>query len=230
MRSPIGSPLCWMVRSDSGRADVAVAEDRREQLDRLRVGVVQVLGRVAQQAAAVGRVVERAAGSPRPRRAGSRPGSRRSRASIVAWESRPSRILVCCRSRGRRYADARPLGEPDFTERKYGWRSAARRLRRCWALHLGRSHAHDLIHHDRTTGRSGRQRPGFWPVLLCWVAVALEGFDLVVIGAVIPTLSKTGDLGFTDSSLTMASTVGPGRRRHRRRGGRARSPTGSAAG
>ncbi len=48
----------------------------------------------------------------------------------------------------------------------------------------------------------------FWPVLLCWVAVALEGFDLVVIGAVIPTLSKTGDLGFTDSSLTMASTVG----------------------
>jgi AAHS family benzoate transporter-like MFS transporter len=48
----------------------------------------------------------------------------------------------------------------------------------------------------------------YWPVLLCWIAVALEGFDLVVIGAVIPTLSKTGDLGFTDSSLTMASTVG----------------------
>jgi MFS transporter, AAHS family, benzoate transport protein len=49
---------------------------------------------------------------------------------------------------------------------------------------------------------------GFWPVLLCWLAVALEGYDLVVIGTVIPTLSKTGDLGFTDSSLTMASTVG----------------------
>jgi AAHS family benzoate transporter-like MFS transporter len=49
---------------------------------------------------------------------------------------------------------------------------------------------------------------GFWPVLLCWVAVALDGFDLVVLGAVIPTLSKTGDLGFTDSSLTLASTVG----------------------
>src|SRR6185436_10565343 len=48
----------------------------------------------------------------------------------------------------------------------------------------------------------------FWPVLLCWVAVALDGFDLVVIGAVIPTLSKTGDLGFTDASLTTASTVG----------------------
>ena len=48
----------------------------------------------------------------------------------------------------------------------------------------------------------------FWPVLLCWLAVALDGFDLVVLGAVIPTLSKTGDLGFTDASLTTASTVG----------------------
>lgn len=47
-----------------------------------------------------------------------------------------------------------------------------------------------------------------WPVLLCWVAVALDGFDLVVLGAVIPTLSKSGDLGFTDSSLTLASTLG----------------------
>ena len=48
----------------------------------------------------------------------------------------------------------------------------------------------------------------FWPVLLCWVAVALDGFDLVVIGAVIPVLWKSGDLGFTDASLTTASTVG----------------------
>ncbi|WP_395656854.1 MFS transporter [Nocardioides sp.] len=47
-----------------------------------------------------------------------------------------------------------------------------------------------------------------WPVLLCWLVVALDGFDLVVIGAVIPTLSATGDLGFTDASLTTASTLG----------------------
>ena len=47
-----------------------------------------------------------------------------------------------------------------------------------------------------------------WAVALCWVAVALDGFDLVVIGAVIPTLSKTGDLGFTDASLTTAATLG----------------------
>ncbi len=47
-----------------------------------------------------------------------------------------------------------------------------------------------------------------WPILLCWVAVALDGFDLVVLGAVIPTLSRSGDLGFTDSTLTMTATVG----------------------
>ncbi len=47
-----------------------------------------------------------------------------------------------------------------------------------------------------------------WPVALCWVAVALDGFDLVVLGAVIPVLSATGALGFTDASLTTASTIG----------------------
>lgn len=47
-----------------------------------------------------------------------------------------------------------------------------------------------------------------WPVALCWIAVALDGFDLVVLGAVIPTLSATGALGFTDASLTTASTIG----------------------
>ncbi|KAJ1683002.1 hypothetical protein LUZ63_021782 [Rhynchospora breviuscula] len=49
---------------------------------------------------------------------------------------------------------------------------------------------------------------GSWPVLLCWIAVALDGFDLVVLGAVIPTISREGALGFTDASLTTASTVG----------------------
>jgi MFS family permease len=59
-----------------------------------------------------------------------------------------------------------------------------------------------------TTATETRPDTGFWPVLLCWVAVALDGFDLVVLGAVIPTLSATGALGFTDSSLTTASTLG----------------------
>ncbi len=47
-----------------------------------------------------------------------------------------------------------------------------------------------------------------WPVALCWIAVALDGFDLVVLGAVIPTLIATGDLGFTPSSATTAATLG----------------------
>jgi AAHS family benzoate transporter-like MFS transporter len=55
-----------------------------------------------------------------------------------------------------------------------------------------------------TTGDTAR----LWALALCWVTVALDGFDLVVIGAVIPTLSKSGDLGFTDASLTTASTIG----------------------
>ena len=62
-----------------------------------------------------------------------------------------------------------------------------------------------------TTAAAGNTALGsarLWAVALCWVAVALDGFDLVVIGAVIPTLSKSGDLGFTDASLTTAATVG----------------------
>src|SRR3954467_12735064 len=61
-----------------------------------------------------------------------------------------------------------------------------------------------------TTSTARRTPPatGPWPVVLCWLAVALEGFDLVVIGAVIPVISKSGDLGFTDASLTTAATMG----------------------
>jgi len=51
-------------------------------------------------------------------------------------------------------------------------------------------------------------RHGAWPVALCWLAVALDGFDLVVLGAVIPTLARTGALGFDARSLTMVATVG----------------------
>ncbi len=58
------------------------------------------------------------------------------------------------------------------------------------------------------TGRRTPSAAGQWPVVLCWLAVALDGFDLVVLGAVIPTLSQTGALGFTDASLTTASTLG----------------------
>lgn len=46
-----------------------------------------------------------------------------------------------------------------------------------------------------------------WPAILCWLAVALEGFDLVVLGAVIPELLATGALGFTPQAATLVATL-----------------------
>jgi MFS transporter, AAHS family, benzoate transport protein len=58
-------------------------------------------------------------------------------------------------------------------------------------------------------GTAGQRAPGnVWPVLLCWLAVMLDGFDLVVLATVIPTLTETQALGFDSGSLTTAATVG----------------------
>ncbi|MGO2860180.1 MAG: MFS transporter, partial [Brevibacterium sp.] len=46
-----------------------------------------------------------------------------------------------------------------------------------------------------------------WPAVLCWLAVALEGFDLVVLGAVIPELIATGAIGFTPEAATLVATM-----------------------
>ena len=46
-----------------------------------------------------------------------------------------------------------------------------------------------------------------WPVWLCWLAMVLDGFDLVVLGTVIPTLIKTGELGFDAVGATVAATI-----------------------
>ncbi|GAA3839466.1 hypothetical protein KACC15558_21970 [Brevibacterium ammoniilyticum] len=46
-----------------------------------------------------------------------------------------------------------------------------------------------------------------WPAVLCWLAVALEGFDLVVLGAVIPQLLATQALGFTPEAATLVATM-----------------------
>lgn len=46
-----------------------------------------------------------------------------------------------------------------------------------------------------------------WPAILCWLAVALEGFDLVVLGAVIPELLATRALGFTTEAATLVATM-----------------------
>ena len=45
-----------------------------------------------------------------------------------------------------------------------------------------------------------------WPVWLCWLAMVLDGFDLVVLGTVIPTLIRTGDIGFNAVGATFAAT------------------------
>lgn len=46
-----------------------------------------------------------------------------------------------------------------------------------------------------------------WPALLCWVTVMLEGYDLVVLGAIIPTLTKTGYAGFDAAGATAVATL-----------------------
>ncbi|MDQ0616091.1 MFS transporter [Arthrobacter globiformis] len=46
-----------------------------------------------------------------------------------------------------------------------------------------------------------------WPVWLCWLAMVLDGFDLVVLGTVIPTLIKTHELGFDAIGATYAATI-----------------------
>ena len=44
-----------------------------------------------------------------------------------------------------------------------------------------------------------------WVAPLCWIAVALEGFDLVVLGVVLPTLLKYDDWGLNPNSASVIS-------------------------
>ena len=57
---------------------------------------------------------------------------------------------------------------------------------------------------------SGATRVGNsrWVAPLCWAAVLLDGFDLVVLGTVIPVLVKNSVFGFTDVSATTVATTG----------------------
>ncbi|MFE4469127.1 MFS transporter [Leifsonia sp. NPDC056824] len=59
-----------------------------------------------------------------------------------------------------------------------------------------------------TTSPLPAGRAAFWPLLLCWVIVALDGFDLVVLGTVIPTLLSTKELGFDPAAATAVATAG----------------------
>jgi MFS transporter, AAHS family, benzoate transport protein len=46
-----------------------------------------------------------------------------------------------------------------------------------------------------------------WPAILCFLTVLLEGYDLVALGATIPTLLRTGHAGFTPAGATAVATV-----------------------
>jgi len=47
-----------------------------------------------------------------------------------------------------------------------------------------------------------------WVAPLCWLAVALEGFDLVVLGVVLPSLLKEPGWGLNPNSASLISVVG----------------------
>ncbi|WNV73817.1 aromatic acid/H+ symport family MFS transporter [Geodermatophilus sp. DSM 44513] len=53
-----------------------------------------------------------------------------------------------------------------------------------------------------------RARAAEWVAPLCWVAVLLDGFDLVVVGTVIPTLRTPEEWGLSGSGATAVITVG----------------------
>jgi MFS family permease len=63
-----------------------------------------------------------------------------------------------------------------------------------------------LAHPAESGSDVSRQRDA-WTVVLCWITVMLEGYDLVVLGAIIPTLIDTHHLGFTAADATTVSTL-----------------------
>lgn len=56
------------------------------------------------------------------------------------------------------------------------------------------------------TSDSAQSSTARWTALLCWLTVLLEGYDLVVLGAIIPTLIRTGYIGFDAAGATAAAT------------------------
>jgi len=53
-----------------------------------------------------------------------------------------------------------------------------------------------------------RERYAGWVAPLCWLAVALEGFDLVVLGVVLPSLLAEKAWGLTPNTASLVSVVG----------------------
>ncbi len=53
-----------------------------------------------------------------------------------------------------------------------------------------------------------RERHAGWVAPLCWMAVALEGFDLVVLGVVLPALLNEPGWGLTPNTASLVSVIG----------------------
>ena len=53
-----------------------------------------------------------------------------------------------------------------------------------------------------------RERYAGWVAPLCWMAVALEGFDLVVLGVVLPALLNEPGWGLTPNTASLVSVIG----------------------
>ena len=53
-----------------------------------------------------------------------------------------------------------------------------------------------------------RERHAGWVAPLCWMAVALEGFDLVVLGVVLPALLDEPGWGLTPNTASLVSVIG----------------------
>ena len=59
-----------------------------------------------------------------------------------------------------------------------------------------------------TTAPPTTARASAWVAALCWVAVLLDGFDLVVVGTVVPTLRTPEEWALSDSGATFVITIG----------------------
>ena len=58
------------------------------------------------------------------------------------------------------------------------------------------------------TATTSTRSAGAWVATLCWLAVLLDGFDLVVLGAVLPSLLDYRPWGLTPASASLVTTVG----------------------
>ncbi|HJX44485.1 MAG TPA: MFS transporter, partial [Geodermatophilus sp.] len=60
----------------------------------------------------------------------------------------------------------------------------------------------------RPTTSGTAVRAAGWVAPLCWFAVLLDGFDLVVVGTVLPTLGEPGEYALSGTGATAVVTIG----------------------